>query len=79
MFKILTIHVTHLDVTSHAPEIFVDGGHHDSSVDLWSIGYLIRCSVEHADTDLSRLMNRLLGPANERPSDDEACSSLGIG
>ena len=70
--------VAHLDGTSHAPEIFVAGGHHDSSVDLWSIGYLIRCSEEHADTKLSRLMHRLLAPANERPSDDEACHFLGI-
>ena len=64
--------------TSELRRAFHSGGHHDSSVDLWSIGYLIRCYEEHADQQLSGLMDHLLGPANDRTSDDEACFFLGI-
>ena len=70
--------VAHLDATSHATETFVPLGQHDSSVDLWSIGYFIRSSLEYADPQLLTLMNRLLAPANERLSDNEACRLLGI-
>ena len=70
--------VAHLESASHAPEISMDGGQHDSSVDLWSIGHLIHCYQEHADTQLTMVMNRLLVAANERPSDDQACRLLGI-
>jgi serine/threonine protein kinase len=70
--------VAHLNMSSHAPEIYVAGGQHDSKVDLWSIGHLIHCSQEHADKQLLKLMDRLLAPADERPSDDEACHFLGI-
>lgn len=59
--------VAHLDSASHALEMFVEGGTHDHTVDLWSIGFLIRKNLSHADESLQSLMNDFMKPANERP------------
>lgn len=70
--------VAHLDERSHAPEMFVEGGWHDSSVDLWSIGRLIEEFDEHADKELRDLKKGLLLPPGERLSDSEACNELNL-
>ena len=70
--------VAHLDESSHAPEMFVEGGRHDSSVDLWSIGHLIEEFDEHADKELRDLKKGLLLPPGERLSDREACNKLNL-
>ena len=58
--------VAHLDPASHAPEMFVEGGTHDHTVDLWSIGFLIQKNLTHADESLRSLMNDFMKPANQR-------------
>mmetsp|Transcript_28040 Transcript_28040/g.58714 ORF Transcript_28040/g.58714 Transcript_28040/m.58714 type:complete len:247 (-) Transcript_28040:309-1049(-) len=59
--------VAHLDPASHAPEMFVEGGTHDHTVDLWSIGWLMQKNITHADESLRSLMNEFMKPANQRP------------
>ena len=59
--------VSHLDRESHAPEMFIEGGTHDRTVDIWSVGYLIDQNSEHADAGLNVLKAELLKAAPERP------------
>ena len=59
--------VSHLERQSHAPEMFIEGGNHDRTVDLWSVGYLIDQNSEHADAGLNVLKTELLKAAPERP------------
>lgn len=47
--------------------MFVEGGTHDHTVDLWSIGFLIQNNLSHADASLQLLMNDFMKPANQRP------------
>ena len=56
--------VAHLDPSSHAPEMFTPGGKHDHSVDLWSIGFLIKQNLAHADETLRSFMNEFMKSAS---------------
>jgi len=68
--------VAHLVKETHAPEMFVENGTHDRTVDLWSIGYLVHTSMEFADATLVALKNRLIMESHHRPSITEALQML---
>mmetsp|Transcript_19348 Transcript_19348/g.53186 ORF Transcript_19348/g.53186 Transcript_19348/m.53186 type:complete len:301 (-) Transcript_19348:117-1019(-) len=65
--------VAHLVKETHAPEMFVENGTHDRTVDIWSIGYLVHSQMEYADTALVQLKERLMREQPHlRPSITEA-------
>ena len=68
--------VAHLAKETHAPEMFVENGTHDRTVDLWSIGYLVHTSMEFADATLVALKNKLMMESHHRPSITEALQML---
>ena len=62
----------HLAKENHAPEIF--GGHHNESVDIWSVGTLIlTASVRLQEFDELKVYARKLAAKNEvnRPKAEE--------
>jgi hypothetical protein len=70
--------VAHLVTESHAPEMFANNnGTHNWTVDLWSIGYLIKTSAEFATVELTNLMTRLMVAPSLRPSVFDALELLG--
>lgn len=67
LHNMLNADVAHLDIASHAPEMFMEGGTHDHTVDLRSIGFLIQHNLAHGDQTLRLLMNDVMKPANQLP------------
>ena len=68
--------VAHLKEEIHAPEMFVENGTHDQTVDLWSIGYLIGSSLDNADETLLQLQGKLMMEPRHRPSSTKALEML---
>ena len=54
----------------------MENGTHDQTVDLWSIGYLIRSSLDNADETLLQLQGKLMMEPRHRPSSTEALEML---
>lgn len=70
--------VAHLVKETHAPEMGVEGGTHDHTVDLWSVGYLIHTNNAHGDEALAHLKDSLMMPEPcNRLSVEEALKVLG--
>lgn len=67
---------SHLAQNSHAPEMFVENGTHDRTVDLWSIGYLIHSSMEFTDAKLTTVRNGLMAEASHRMTITDALRLL---
>ncbi len=64
-----------LAYTAHAPEIFNRDGTHDKSVDIWSVGYLIKTSSQ--DKRLLEYSEKLMADnPKERPTAKEAYTWL---
>ncbi|KAG1695984.1 Crinkler effector protein 8 [Phytophthora capsici] len=67
----------HLTEDEHAPEIFVIGGSHTTTVDVWAVGYLVKTSkIErewNADPERALFLDRLINTDPiARPTADEA-------
>jgi serine/threonine protein kinase len=64
-----------LDANSHAPEMAL--GRHDTMVDIWGIGYLLRTSYVILDAKLKGLMEKCLHQdPNQRPTATECLEFL---